>query len=142
MKKQSQALFFSMIFIVLLSVASGAQTTRASNSIQGFIFSEDNRIPMSDVYVELLNDTYSTLKRIKTDGSGRFYFGGLSEGNFKVKVLPYGTPFLEETQDAEILNYNSGTSFTADTVYLDFYLRLDKRILHQSHFSIRKTRRD
>ncbi|MBC7900240.1 MAG: tetratricopeptide repeat protein [Saprospiraceae bacterium] len=114
------------ILVLCFSAGSVLTQNRTSNSIQGFIF-DANRLPVSDVYVELLNDTYSTLKRIKTDGSGRFYFGGLSEGNFKVKVLPYGTNYLEEVQDAEIINFNAGNSYTTDIVYLDFYLKLDKR---------------
>lgn len=109
---------------ISLSCFAQSQTT---NSISGFIYDAKNRTPVSDVYVELLNDVYSTLKRIKTDGSGRFLFTGLSAGTFKVKVLTYGTNYLEEVQDATIINYRFGSSVTSDSVYLDFYLKLDKR---------------
>lgn len=104
-----------------------AQTSQTSNSISGFIYDAKSRVPVSDVYVELLNDVYSTLKRIRTDASGRFLFTGISSGTFKVKVLTYGTNYLEEIQDATIINYRFGSSVTSDSVYLDFYLKLDKR---------------
>jgi tetratricopeptide (TPR) repeat protein len=74
-----------------------------------------------------MNDTYSTLKRVKTDGSGRFSFYGLSSGTFVIKVSPYGTNYLEETQSATIINNNIGGSTSSDSIYLDIYLKLDKR---------------
>lgn len=111
--------------VVLISAAFSQ--TRTSNSIQGYIFDGVSRQPVADVYVELLNDTYGSLRRIKTDGSGRYYFGGLSEGRFKVKVLPYRFNYVEEIQDAEIVNFNAGRGNTSDTVYLDFYLKVDKK---------------
>jgi len=120
--------FFGLACIALFAVSANAQLGGKSNSIQGFVFDGVTRIPLSDIYVELQNDTYSTLKRVKTDGSGRYYFGGLSAGNFKVKALPFGTNLSELTLDAELVNWKLGNnSYTSDTAYVDFYLKPDPR---------------
>jgi len=135
----------SIFFIVFLMVASAAAQppppppgspassssynpqSGPSNSISGFIFDADTRIPLSDVYVELQTDTYATLRRIKTDGSGRYVFTGIKSGQFKIRVLPVRTNYLEETQDVDVVNYQIGSTVTSDSVYLDFYLKIDKR---------------
>lgn len=129
--------FSILTFCCLLFIASSVYSQRAtSNSISGFVFDGVSRLPVADVYVELMDDFYSTVRRIKTDGSGRFYFGNLASGNFKVKVLPYAKNYLEEIQDATIINYTFGNVRTSDSVYLDFYLRLDKRKLNIEEFGI------
>ncbi len=119
-------LVYIIICIFVFSVICLAQS-QTSNSISGFVLDAKNKVPVADIYVELLNDNYSSLNRQKTDGSGRFFFAGISSGNFKVRVLPYGTNYLEETQDAVIVNNRIGTTVTSDAVYLDFYLRPDPR---------------
>ena len=120
-----------LIFLVLFVVNIAIGQSRPNNSISGFVY-DSNRNPVPDVYVELMNDVYSTLGRVKTDGSGRFSFNGVSSGEFKVKVLPYGTNFAEEVQDATIINFTIGSTRTSDNVYLDFYLKLDKRKINDN----------
>jgi tetratricopeptide (TPR) repeat protein len=77
----------------------------------------------------LLNDTYSTLMRTRTDGSGRYYFRALSQGRYKVRVLPGPTDFIEQTQDVEITNFNrqvpgGGNIISGfENVQLDFALQ-------------------
>ena len=123
-------MFFRIGTIVLLAfivVSSVFAQSQFGNSISGFIFDDKSRNPIPEIFVELLDDNYSSLKRMKTDGSGRFFFGGLSSGNFKVRVLPYGTNYLEEVQEATIVNYGIRGATMSDRVYLDIYLKLDKR---------------
>ena len=122
----SQIILLIALTVCVIPVTNFAQS-QSRNSISGFVYDAINRNPVADVYVELMNDLSITLKRAKTDGGGRFFFGGLSSGTFKVRVAPYGTNYLEEVQDATITNFRIGNSVTSDTVYLDFYLRLDKR---------------
>jgi Flp pilus assembly protein TadD len=98
-----------------------------TNSISGFIFDAETRVPLADVYVELQTDTYSTIRRIKTDGSGRYTFAGIKSGQFRVRVLPFRTNYMEEIQDVDVVNYQVGSTVTSDAVYLDFYLKIDKR---------------
>src|SRR5215213_1897584 len=118
----------SIFFIIFLLAASvAAQQTGPTNSISGFIFDAQSRTPVPDVYVELQTDTFSTIRRIKTDGSGRYTFVGMNSGNFRIKVNPYRTNYMEETEDVEIVNYRLGPTITSDAVYRDFYLKIDKR---------------
>ncbi len=112
---------------ILIFISSIFAQPRTNNSISGFILDAKDRSPVSDIYVELLNDTYSTLSRIKTNGSGRFFFGGISSGNFKIRVLPYGTNYAQQEQDVEIINNRIGSAVTSDSVYIDIYLVIDKR---------------
>ncbi|MDQ3256549.1 MAG: tetratricopeptide repeat protein, partial [Acidobacteriota bacterium] len=87
------------------------------------VFGESRR-PVSDVHVELLNDLYSMIGRAKTDGSGRYTFPGIPQGNYKVRVLPYGTDYAEQSQDVNITNVSLLSGGGAESVQLDFYLRL------------------
>lgn len=112
-----------LVFAAAAATVSAQLPVRTGNSIQGHVFDAANRKPVADVYVELLNDTYSVVKRIRTDGSGRFYFGGLTHGRFKVRVLPYATNYREQTQEADLGNSTVGTGYSTDNVYLDFYLK-------------------
>lgn len=116
-----------LIFVISVSAVLSYGQSQTSNSISGFIFDAVSRSPVPDLYVELLDDVYTTIKRVKVDGSGRYFFSGISSGNFKVKVLPYGTNYLEEIQDVTIINPSSGNVRISDNAYLDLYLKLDKR---------------
>lgn len=120
----SIGLYQIAILIFLFSLSGQAQT----NSISGIVFDQTNRQPVTQVDVELMNELYSTLKRTRTDGSGRYYFSGISAGSFKIKVLTYATNYETQTQDANIVNFGvSGGRVSSDNVYLDFYLKLDPR---------------
>lgn len=97
------------------------------NSIYVQVFDPSGR-PISQIEVELMNELFQTLRRQRTDSAGRAVFSGLSSGNFKVKVLSLGTNYLEQTQDATIINFvRDGRVSGSDNVYLDFHMRLDKR---------------
>ena len=126
----------SAVLVFMMLTAGFAQTrpNRPSNSISGFVFDSVSRNPVSEVYVELLNDVYTSLRRVKTDGTGRFSFTGLSSGTFIVKVSPYGTNYLEETQTATIVNNTIGGSSSSDSVYLDIYLKPDKRKINNEFY--------
>lgn len=92
------------------------------NRIEGQVY-DQNRNPVSDAFVELLNDVDSLIARSRTNSSGRFSFFGVSAGHFTVKVLPLGKSLLEQTQVIEINNQLS----RSETVFVEFYLRVDKR---------------
>lgn len=112
------SLIFS--FVCLPNVYS--KPLRLINRIEGQVY-DQNRVPVSDAFVELLNEVDSLVARTKTNTSGRFSFLGVSSGHFTIKVLPLGKDLLEQTQDIEINNQLS----RSDTVFVDFYLRFDKR---------------
>jgi tetratricopeptide (TPR) repeat protein len=127
MKKMSfwlRRIFFIVSFTIAASVIASGQY---NNSISGLVFDASGRRPVDNVYVELMNEVHSTLKRVRTDASGRFNFDRLSSGNFKVKVLTTGTNFAEQTQDVSIVSVPRSGGYSADKVYLEIYLQLDKR---------------
>jgi predicted Zn-dependent protease len=95
-----------------------------TNRIEGIVW-DPNRRPVSDIYVELQNENYSTVSRTRTDATGRFFFNGYPTGHYTVKVLTSGTNYLEYTVSFDLVNVVKGGS---DTVYLDdIYLKIDKR---------------
>lgn len=124
MKKAAQ--FVLSLAIGLAMASSQAALAQGRNAISGTVFGESNR-PVPDVYVELLNDTYSTVARAKTDGSGRFAFNNLGEGHHKVKVLPYGTDYLDQTQEVVLASVSATPGSGSDRQYVDIYLRLNER---------------
>lgn len=123
-----------LLSVTLLAVYSApGQITGGGNSVSGYVFGIDRR-PVSDVYVELLNDLSQTLQRSRTNASGHYSFYGLSDGRFYVKVLPLGTDYEGQTQEFEIDNFrrNSGTSQRITGLMSeqrDFYLRPRKGVM-------------
>ncbi|HEX7176608.1 MAG TPA: tetratricopeptide repeat protein [Pyrinomonadaceae bacterium] len=92
------------------------------NRISGHVFAEARR-PVPDIYVELMDEVYTTIARARTNGSGFYSFEGLSTGNFKLKVLPYGTDFEEQTRDITIYNISVVSGAGASSEQVDFYLK-------------------
>ncbi|MBP6003365.1 MAG: carboxypeptidase regulatory-like domain-containing protein [Pyrinomonadaceae bacterium] len=116
----------SLIALVLL-LLSGAAPARSQNSyrntITGFIF-DSQRTPVTQIPVEITNEVGQVLGRTKTDGSGRYFFPGLSSGRFTIRVLPFGTDLEEQSGDVEIINMSRpGGGSTSDSAQKDFYLR-------------------
>jgi Tfp pilus assembly protein PilF len=103
-------------------------TAQAGRSvITGTVFTESHR-PLADVWIELLDDFNSTLSRAKTDGSGRFTFGSLINGNYRLRVLPYGTDYKEQTQDVTLVSASAVPGRAgADRQNIDIYLKLNDR---------------
>ena len=62
------------VFVVLSQFAFGQAR---NNTISGHVFGI-TRQPLTDVYVELLNEVNSVVARVKTTSGGRYFFGGLS----------------------------------------------------------------
>lgn len=95
--------------------------------ITGTVFMEAHR-PIADIWVELLDDYNSTISRVKTDGAGRFTFSNLLNGNYRLRVLPYGTDFKEQVQEV-ILSSVSAVSGRpgADRQIIDIYLKRNER---------------
>lgn len=119
--KALKILFTACAIAFFFSAAVG----QSRNTISGFVFTQE-RTPISNVPVEIMNEVYQVLSRTRTDGSGRYFFAGLSSGRFVVRVLPYGTNFEEQSQEVEIINFPRPGGSTSDMAYKDFYLRLRK----------------
>src|SRR5215210_2235991 len=121
---------FLIPFFILQAQAqdtSGNSPTSPPNrsTISGFVFDQQRR-PLAEIPVELLNDVNLVLRRTKTNGSGRFFFNGLSQGRFSIRVLTFKTEFEEQSQDVEIYGMGFGGRALADNVQKDIFLRLRK----------------
>lgn len=128
MKKNSlnAAWVVSALLIPFFILQVKAQVPGFSGStITGFVFDSERR-PVAQIPVELMNDVNSVLQRMKTDGSGRFMFRGVSQGRFQIRVLPLGTNYEEQTQEVEIYGIGATGRPIADNIQKDFYLRLRK----------------
>lgn len=122
---RTTAIVFS-IFVGYVAIAS-AQPGR--NSISGMVFGAERR-PVANVWVELSGE-FSTIGRIKTDGTGRFVFRGLGQGRFTLRALPYGTGYMEQSVEVEIAGLGVSGRPTTQFIQQDIYLRPDKRNAQQ-----------
>lgn len=115
-------------FVFFLSLATYGQ---ARNSISGHVFGLERR-PVTDIYVELMDEFGRTMQRVRTNASGMYFFNNLGDGRFKVKVMPLGTDYEEQEQDVEIVNFRQaqpgggGRIVGGANESRDFQLRLRK----------------
>jgi hypothetical protein len=112
----------SIISILLFIGGVLGQTNRST--ISGFVFDPDRR-PVAQIFVELSNE-FSVISRVRTDGSGRYFFSGLSHGRYSVKALPFGTGLMEQTEEVEIAGIGIRGQMVTDNVQRDIYLRTRK----------------
>jgi cytochrome c-type biogenesis protein CcmH/NrfG len=97
-------MFLSLIFAFILTANSGVSSPPMQNgsTIAGNI-TDSTRRPIADIWVELLDEVDTRLRRVKTDGSGRYIFNGLSRGNYQVKVVTTGTNYVSQTHRIELV---------------------------------------
>ncbi len=107
--------------------ASMTVRSQGGNSISGNVFGEA-RHPVQDTYVELLDEVYTAVARTRTTSTGFYSFSNLTQGTFKVRVLPYGTDYAEQTQEVAIQNISILEGHGHDSAHLDFYLKLKPNI--------------
>jgi tetratricopeptide (TPR) repeat protein len=119
------ALATALLIAFFTLQAQGQLPTFAGSTISGFVFDNERR-PVTQIPVELMNEVNSVLQRTKTDGSGRFVFRGVSQGRFQIRVLPLGTEYEEQTQEAELYGMGASGRPITDNLQRDFYLRLRK----------------
>ncbi len=123
MKNLHRAASLSLALACVMLIGTAVVHGQAGrSSISGFVFGEDRR-PISDVWVELLNEYGMSITRVRTDGSGRYYFGGLGQGRFGVRVRPFGTIYDEATVDVEIAGIGVRGQALADNAQRDVYLK-------------------
>jgi hypothetical protein len=119
--KRIYALCFLLVVLFASKLEVFPGTLNLINRIEGQVFDPTHR-PVQNVYVELLSETDSVIQRTRTNSSGRFTFSGGFAGRLTIKVLPYGTNLMEQSQEVEIIQTRNRT----DTAYVDITLRYDK----------------
>src|SRR5438874_13323724 len=122
MKTLICGLCLSVVAMLANPLAVLPRTSNLLNRIEGQVYDPNHR-PVENVYVELLNDVDSVIQRTKTNASGRFSFVGVPPGRLTVKVLTFGTNFMEQTQEVIIVQTRAGN----DVDYVDINLRYERR---------------
>lgn len=136
MKKSSYlliggVLIFAFLYLQIANVYARPQVNRLANKVEflqdrnsiiGFVFSE-NRSPVADVYVELLDDLNVTVSRAKTSGSGLYTFKGLANGQYNVRVLDYGGNYEGQTRSISLVAISAVAGRGAVNEQVDFYLK-------------------
>jgi Tfp pilus assembly protein PilF len=119
-------LFASVAVSTGMPPAVSPLVTQDGNSITGFVFDE-TRAPVQGIYVELQNDFYSTIARMRTTGSGIYGFRGLAPGRYIVKVVTTGTNFYEQSQSVSLVPISVIQGRGIVSEQLDFYLKAKKQ---------------
>ena len=113
---------YSLFMLVAFPGNALPKSSTLANRIEGQVYDPNHR-PVENLYVELLNEVDSVIQRTKTSASGRFSFVGVPPGRLTVRVVTFGTNFMEQTQEVIITR----TRNNSDTDYIDFNLRFYKR---------------
>lgn len=93
------------------------------NEISGTVFGESGR-PVADINLELVSDLGTSLTRIRSNPSGRFTFSGLTNGTYRVRILPYGTDYREQIQEVTL---TAITPTSSDRQQIQVYLVFNER---------------
>lgn len=115
----------SIQFFLFLSIFSSNGFSQSNNIISGHVFNAE-RLPVAEIYVELLNEVNGTIGRIKTNSGGRYIFRGLSSGVFTIRVLTYGTELEEQSTEVNISSSGIAGRAPSESIQQDFYLRRRK----------------
>ncbi|HQU82744.1 MAG TPA: tetratricopeptide repeat protein [Pyrinomonadaceae bacterium] len=127
-KSLPKVILLLAVFTITLPFLSASQSifAQSGNTISGTIFGVDRR-PLDSINVELQDAYYRTFMRVRTNGSGRYYFSGIGSGRFTIVVLPFGTEYEEQRQEVEIQNFNfNGRPSGFANEQKDFYLKIRK----------------
>jgi Flp pilus assembly protein TadD, contains TPR repeats len=107
----------------------------AASVIEGTVY-DRQRNALPDIDVELLDDYYRTIKRTKTNGSGRYQFTGLNDGRFTVRVLAFRYDFLDQEMPVEVMTQQGARSQGNGYFVQDFFLQPRKGGLRDTELSV------
>lgn len=129
---KSTKLFVFALTLTIAIMCSGREVLgQQGNTVTGQVTGYESK-PIYDATVELLNDYGSSIAYTKTDGSGRYFFSGVKQGRFSVRVRPIEPEYEEQTQSEEIVNFTrqaqdgSQSLSGMDHKQLDFRMRIRK----------------
>ncbi|MBP7377248.1 MAG: carboxypeptidase regulatory-like domain-containing protein, partial [Pyrinomonadaceae bacterium] len=112
-------LMISAVSLLAAGAVLGSAGTPVASSVQGTVY-DKQRNPLPDVDVEILNDLYQSLNRTKTDATGRYYFGGLSDGRFTIRVLAFRYDLADQDISIEIQTMTVRGTEGVSTIVQDF----------------------
>ncbi len=128
-------LTISVLTVLSAGTAFASTVSFAASSLQGTVY-DKQRNALPDIDIELLNDNYQSLQRTKTDGSGRYYFNGLSDGRFTVRAFAFRYDLADQDIPFEIQTMTVRGTEGVSTVVQDFYLAPKKGSLKESELGV------
>lgn len=128
-QKQIFSGFFVITIILFTSSIAFAST------ISGIVY-DNYRNPLIEVDVELLDDYYRLQNRVRTDGSGRYEFDGLSDGRYTIRVLPFNYDLQDLSYPIEINTINIKGTQGVTFINQDFYLAPKKGGLVEAELGV------
>lgn len=122
---------------VLLSSFSALASPkpRLASSIQGTVY-DKQRNALADIDMELLNDNYQSINRAKTDATGRYSFGGLSDGRYTVRAYAFRYDLADQEAPIEIQTMTVRGTEGVSTIVQDFFLQPKKGSLKESELGV------
>lgn len=120
-----KAFYLLLLLVATVHAAGASAEAQSRNSVTGFVFDESRR-PVSQIYIELLNDLYTTVSRARTSGSGMYSFTNLPSGNYHIKALSAGTDFEEQTRSVSLIPISAVEGRGVAFEQVDFYLKVKK----------------
>jgi len=122
--------------IFFLLILFSAQHISAANIISGNVYDRQGN-PLNAVDVELLDEYYRLLQRVRTDAVGRYQFSGLNNGNYTVRVLPFQYDLQDQSQYVEVQAISARPGDPGSMyVSQDFYLQPKKGGLRDAELSV------
>ncbi|MGE0103922.1 MAG: tetratricopeptide repeat protein [Blastocatellales bacterium] len=115
-----------LTMILLMVLISGGTAAQGTNGLNGVIFDE-NRQPVPNMWVELLDEVNAVLARVRTDSVGRFSFNRLSNGTFLVKVVTFGTRYASQTQRINLQAMTMAGGRGSHYENIDIYLKIERK---------------
>jgi tetratricopeptide (TPR) repeat protein len=138
MLKADRALGVKVILgvVFFLLILFPAQRAAAANIISGTVYDKWGNT-LNAVEVELQDEYYRLLQRMRTDSVGRYQFSGLNNGNYTVKALPFQYDLQDQSYYVEIQAISArpgdpGSSYVTQ----DFYLQPRKGGLREVELSV------
>lgn len=121
---------FLFVFAAIFLIVS-AEKTFAQNSISGIVFDE-NRRPVGEIDIELLDGFERLIRSTKTKGSGLYMFQGLRAGVYYIQVRTAGTNYREAKERVEIGQTNrtsrtTGAISGSEALQVNLTLQFDSR---------------
>ena len=122
-------------FILVCGIILFSQNIYAS-TIMGIVY-DNQRNPLPDVDVELLDDFYRLINRARTSTSGRYEFGGLKDGRYTVRIMAFRFDYMDENASVEIATIVSVPNQIGNGFFTqDFYLKPRKGSLSDTELGI------
>ena len=124
----------SIVFLLL--IFSAARSSSAANTISGTVYDKQGNT-LNAVDVELQDEYYRLLQRVRTDSVGRYQFGGLNNGNYTVKALPFQYDLQDQSYYVEIQAISARPGDPGSMmVTQDFYLQPRKGGLRDTALTV------